>query len=68
MGEHYLKVSEARKYIKERYGVDWSGVWLRTLAHRGLFRFVRPGGPKGYLYISRESIDERFAANPRGDF
>lgn len=68
MGEHYLRVTEARAYIKERYNVDWTGQWLRQLAHRGVFRYVRPGGPRGHIYISRESIDARFAEQPRGDF
>lgn len=63
-----MKVTEARAYIKERYGIDWTGQWLRKLALRGAFRYVRPGGPKGHIYISRESIDERFAVQPRGDF
>jgi hypothetical protein len=63
-----MRVTEAQVYIRERYGISWTGQWVRKMAHRGAFRFVRPGGDKGYLYISRESIDERFAAQPRGDF
>jgi hypothetical protein len=60
VGEHYMKVSEARAYIKERYGVTWSGAWVRKLVEKGTLRGVRPGGGKGWLYVSRESIDERF--------
>ncbi len=57
-----MRVSDAREYIAERYGVTWSGWWIRQLCNRGTLRAVRPGGPKGWLYVSRESIDERFSA------
>lgn len=61
VGEHYMRVTEARVYIKERYGVSWTGYWIRKLCNRGTLRAVRPGGGKGWLYVSRESIDERFS-------
>lgn len=61
MGEHLLRVSEAQAYILETYGVSWSGWWIRKLCNRGTLRSVRPGGGRGWLYVSRESIDERFS-------
>jgi len=56
-----MKVSEAQAYIQEKYGVSWSGWWIRKLCGRGTLRAVRPGGARGWLYVSRESIDERFS-------
>lgn len=61
MGERLMRVSEARIYIKDTYGVSWSGWWIRQLCNRGTLRCARPGGPRGWLYVSKESIDERFS-------
>jgi hypothetical protein len=58
--EQLLSVTDARAYILERYGVSWSGWWIRKLCNRGTLRSVRPGGGRGWLYVSKQSIDERF--------
>lgn len=60
MDEQLLSVSDAKVYILERYGVSWSGWWIRQLCIRGTLRSVRPGGGRGWLYVSKQSIDERF--------
>lgn len=60
VADRYMRVSEARTYIKDRYNVSWTGYWIRKLCNRGTLRAIRPGGENGWLYVSRESIDERF--------
>lgn len=60
MGEHLLRVSEAREYIKERYGISYSDTWVKDAYKGGRIRGVRPGGPRGWIFVSRESIDELF--------
>ena len=65
VGDHFLRVSEARVYIKERYGISYSDTWIKQLVKRKLIRGVRPGGPRGWIYVSRESIDALFlSADP----
>jgi len=60
--EQLLSITQARAYILERYGVTWSGWWIRKLCNRGVLRSVRPGASKrGWLYVSKASIDERFS-------
>ena len=49
-----MRVTDARTYTKERYGVSWSGSWIRKLVEKGTLRGVRQGGGKGWLYVSRE--------------
>ena len=62
MDEQLLSVTDARAYILERYGVTWSGVWIRKLCNRGVLRAYRPGASdRGWLQISKASIDERFS-------
>jgi hypothetical protein len=58
--EQLLSITQARAYILEEYGVSWSGWWIRQLCIRGTLRSVRPGGGRGWLYVSKQSIDERF--------
>jgi hypothetical protein len=60
MEERYMRLSEARDYIRERYGVQWTVEWLRRLCLGGTLRYVRPGAGRGWIYVSRDSIDERF--------
>ncbi len=58
MGEHYLQMGEAQKYLSERYGIGWSRPHIVKLISLGQLRGVQPGGTGGWWYISRESIDE----------
>ena len=61
MADKYMRLSEAREYIRRQYGVDWTVEWIRRLCLGGTFRYVRPGGPRGWIYVSQRSIDERFS-------
>lgn len=61
MGDTLMSVTDARAYILQQYGVSWSGWWIRKLCARGILRAVRPGGERGWVYVSQHSIDERFS-------
>jgi hypothetical protein len=61
MGVHLLTVAQARAYLRDEYGVTWSGVYIRRLARDGKLDGRQPSGPYGHWLISRESIDELFA-------
>lgn len=62
MDEPFLSVSDTRKYIREKFGVSWTGYWIRVQCKRGNLRFIQPGGDRGWIYVEKASIDERFAA------
>ena len=63
MGDHYMQMGEAQKYMRERYGIAWSRPHVVKLIGRGQLHGVQPGGAGGWWYISRESID-RLLASP----
>jgi len=65
MADKYMRLSEARRYIRERYGVELSTEWLRRMCHDGELRCVQPAGPRGWLFVSQASLDERFAKRDR---
>lgn len=59
--DEWKSVAETQEYILLTYGKSWSGVWIRTLAHRGTLRYMRPGyGKTAPMLISLTSVDERF--------
>jgi hypothetical protein len=57
--EDYITVREAQAYLRDTWQQDWTGVWIRTLAHDGFFRWDKLGkGKTARIRISRQSIDE----------
>ena len=58
MGDHFIPMGDAEKYLLERYGLTWSRSYIRKLIREGKLRGVQPTGQGGWWYLTRESIDE----------
>lgn len=59
--DEWKSVKETQEYILRTYGVNWTGTWIRTLAHRGDLAFIQPGhGKTARILISLSSVDARF--------
>jgi|APIni6443716594_1056825.scaffolds.fasta_scaffold839553_1 hypothetical protein len=57
MGEHYLKMGEAEQYLLATYGIKWSRPTWYKYIRNGTLR-GKQLGPRGWYYVSRESIDD----------
>lgn len=51
-----MKLGDAEKYLLERYGLTWSRPTWRKYIRTGVLRGIQLG-PRGWWYVTRESID-----------
>ena len=47
VGDTFLQMGEAQKYMREEYGVTWSRPFIVKLIREGKLRAVQPGGDRG---------------------
>lgn len=57
MDDEWLQMGDAQRYMRSQYNITWSRPFIVKLVREGSLKAIQPGGPRGWWFISRTSID-----------